>query len=846
MRNYLIVFTFLLGFFFVTGNLFAQQTTGTVEITTSLEGVTDYHGYSLRLFESSTHRRFGEYEVSAAGTATIHDLPFGNYSIWLMASGDAITLQQQVSVHSTVPIKLALSKGQVVNPVVVEAQLPDISRPVVKTVFPASEIAGLPAPSSAMKMEAVLLNTPGVVPDEDGRLHMRGEDAQIQYVVDGIPIFTNQTEVYSSLFNAGLIKSADIIRGGFNAEYGVALSGVVNVHTRSGFDHPVFADGTVSYGSFGTKDRSLSLGGNIDNRAALFFSYGSSETKRYLDPIRSFEPNHTDGYTHNYFAKADFLITDDIDLVLIGTTNLANFGIANALERTPSQDQRQSVSDFMFAGRLNFDLTDKSTLSLLGYKRRVEATNTSGGLMRLSLPVDSAKAVSENEDFFIGANRVDQALGGQLEYSVLTNWFDAPNTIKFGASGESFPLKEFFTFAVVNPALSTPAGEPGGSESGDDRLAPYDLTKGGTPFLVDQSKTGNRISAYVQDQIAFKDLIVNAGLRFDRFSLFDDETAISPRLSAAYRVNDDLWLRGSYNRIVMQAPIENILVSSSDEAAQLVGSEQGGVPTRVSSEKEHVLELGASYKLNDNIDLDLNTYAKFIEDFIVKVELGVSGIIFPVNLKEGQVFGGDLELRLHNWNNLSGKLSVGSCISMGKKPEDGTSPIAAGLILGEEGENYSHPFGGEDVFPTEHNQLLTASFVFNYDHPSGFFAILGGRFDSGLPFDLADSAGNGLDATAARAELKRRGYTDDVIDLLALEGEVENGKISPDKSVAPHFILDAGVGFDFQPELKIPAKISVGILNVLDTKYLYKFESSFGGTHFGLPRMITVGLQVKL
>ena len=85
-----------------------------------------------------------------------------------------------------------------------------------------------------------------------------------------------------------------------------------------------------------------------------------------------------------------------------------------------------------------------------------------------------------------------------------------------------------------------------------------------------------------------------------------------------------------------------------------------------------------------------------------------------------------------------------------------------------------------------------------------------------------------------------------MINLLSLESEVENGKISPDKSVAPHFVLDAGVGFDFQPDLKIPAKITATVLNVLDTKYLYKFKSSFGGTHFGLPRMVVVGVQVKL
>jgi hypothetical protein len=42
-------------------------------------------------------------------------------------------------------------------------------------------LAMLPAPSSDRKIESILLETPGVVPDEDGRLHVRGEDAQIQF-----------------------------------------------------------------------------------------------------------------------------------------------------------------------------------------------------------------------------------------------------------------------------------------------------------------------------------------------------------------------------------------------------------------------------------------------------------------------------------------------------------------------------------------------------------------------------------------------------------------------------------------------------------------------------------------
>jgi len=101
------------------------------------------------------------------------------------------------------------------------------------------------------------------------------------------------------------------------------------------------------------------------------------------------------------------------------------------------------------------------------------------------------------------------------------DWFSAQNTFKVGVGGESFPLKEFFTFAVTNPNRSNP------DSAGDDRLIPYDLTQGGKPFLVDQSKTGKRISGFIQDDIISGQWVFSPGVRYDLFSLFEDESAIS-------------------------------------------------------------------------------------------------------------------------------------------------------------------------------------------------------------------------------------------------------------------------------------------------------------------------------
>ena len=77
--------------------------------------------------------------------------------------------------------------------------------------------------------------------------------------------------------------------------------------------------------------------------------------------------------------------------------------------------------------------------------------------------------------------------------------------------------------------------------------------------------------------------------------------------------------------------------------------------------------------------------------------------------------------------------------------------------------------------------------------------------------------------------------------MLSLDPEMEG---SPDKSVAPHAIFDLSAGVDFRKLANLPFKLTLSVLNIFDTAYLYKFESSFGGTHFGTPRMINLRADV--
>lgn len=823
-----------------SGFLYAQQSSGVIH--GRIRGLSDFDRLRLHLLQMNSGDLVMETKPESDGTFVLRDVPYTGYLLRLMLDSTVLA-QKSVMVHSAVPLAVTFDSVRVSRSPEVIVEVPryqqDRYHPESHTFYTATDIRDLPVMTPEKGIEAILLSTPGVVPDEDGRIHVRGEEAQLQYVIDGIPVTANLTRVYSSLFSASLIKSVDLQTGGLNAEYGRSAAAVLAITTRSGFDHPFFATARASTGSFGTQEVGAEIGGTIGGRGALYLAGSTSRSDRYLDPIALGGPNHDYGEAGHFFGKGNLVITNRIDLSVLGSYNKTMYEVPNGQVRALAQDQRQNLSDYMVGARLNADLNEDMRLSAVGYMRHARAAFTSGGLMRIASATDSTKAVQENEKLFIGAERVNDVKGGQLELSMRTSWFQAGNDVKVGAGMESYPLSEFFTFAVTNPALSDP-----GTAGGDIRYLPYDLTKGGHPFLVDRSLDGTSFFAFVQDQIAFDRWVFNVGLRYDHFNLLGSDDAISPRLGATYQWNDNLVLRGSYSRIVMQAPVENILVSSSDQARQLTAQEQGDVPTQVTSEGSHNIELGADYRLNDFLHLSATGYGKLIDNFIVKVELGNSGIIFPVNLKQGVVAGGEMRAELRDWNNLSGFLAVSGGVALGVKPEDGSSPIAAGLILGEEGKNYSHPFSAEEVFPTEANQLLTAVMNLTWRHPStGIFTTLGSRFDMGLPFDLTDSQGRGLTPEQSREELRRRGYSDDVIDLLSLEME-EPG--SPDKSVAPHAIFDLSAGIDLHALLGVRARLGATVLNVLDTPYLYKFESSFGGTHFGRPRTFMLELEAGL
>lgn len=74
----------------------------------------------------------------------------------------------------------------------------------------------------------------GVVTSARGT-HLRGgRDGEISYVVDGIVTKVPNTNWQSAVISNSAVEEVSVVSGGFDAEYGDALSGVVNIVTKEG------------------------------------------------------------------------------------------------------------------------------------------------------------------------------------------------------------------------------------------------------------------------------------------------------------------------------------------------------------------------------------------------------------------------------------------------------------------------------------------------------------------------------------------------------------------------------------------------------------------------------------
>ena len=95
-------------------------------------------------------------------------------------------------------------------------------------------------------------------------------------------------------------------------------------------------------------------------------------------------------------------------------------------------------------------------------------------------------------------------------------------------------------------------------------LAPYDLTRGGSPFTFNGHTDVKELALYVRDNITKGNWSLNLGLRGDLYNGLSTARQAEPRVGVAYNIKKtNTILRVSYARTLESPFNENLILSST-------------------------------------------------------------------------------------------------------------------------------------------------------------------------------------------------------------------------------------------------------------------------------------------
>jgi len=704
-------------------------------------------------------------------------VPPGEYTIQARMMGYQTMNKLKVAVSadltSTVNFELESSilEGEEVS---IVAERPVVQKDITSStrIIESEELSKIP---NAVDIGSAVAIQPGVIDN-----HFRGgRTGETRYMIDGVPIENPIAGGYSGLnVNKDAIQEMQVITGGFNAEFGQAQSGVVNIITREGNDHFTFSWDNRSDVFFPENNNyiytSFNLGGpltNIFNRKLYYFvashftaDDGYIQWNEQRRNINFLGIDFTGRY-YNYFtfnSKLTYALTDDIRLTY-GTifSGNATDPYRHQFKYLPDGTTDYTALDKHHYFIVNHTLSPRTFHTLRCSYLTHDETNDVNGLT----PPEYATrdeygkiGLDSNNDWFYdhfqdqnwSEKKTNSAkLKWDLTSQVLTN-----HMLKGGVELTYYDLYEL---SIAYPGWTFPERDtlpvPGKYKiHGGIRTAYHVYTNTGAFFI--------------QDKMEYQGLIVNAGLRYDYwmpgeqvmnelalkrwegrvYNAYDPRVGttklkkvkghFSPRLGISYPITDKAMMYLSYGKFT-QLPQLVYAYRDASYAGIFAGN-----PYHLDSEVTTAYEFGFTYEVLKDMSLNFKTYYKDVHGLIGLVQVrDEPKVMLFLNKDYGTIRGFELELKNRASSLLFVNLNYNYSYAMGRSSDPATEYWY--------GDVYQQPLPMRE-FRLDWDQRHTLNLILDLNAGDGVhlnvFGLrlpdlwginLLGRFGSGLPYTPA-------------------------------------------------------------------------------------------------------------
>jgi len=641
--------------------------------------------------------------------------------------------------------------------------------------------------------------------------HIRGgRNEEITYFVDGIVTKVPQTGGQSARINSSAVEEVSIISGGFDAEYGDALSGVVNIVTKEGGSKVA---GMLSYlGDQMMPGEKLNYGYNL-YQLAFGGPLPLSVRLRYF---LSGELLLTDSWQDNYYKvpapRMDYK----------GQARFS-YSFANAKGKiTVSGFNSREQYKYWYSNNLKYFANSpitrwKNTIGSATFNYMISAqtlTSLKVGMThfdRIYGTRDEAYEDSTNRPWY-GDYRIkgehlikylvdgtippkqviiDSIMQYHIEYE--NRDVDAIRHCPYGSENIYYTYGDYRVWRYWSNDdiqarfdISHSVGKVHEFKTGIDfiqyKLAYFDnnLPWVTNPFFDYYKRSPLKLAGYVQDKMDFEGLIARVGLRFDYFdaktftwekpNIFQDSTLLrananykfSPRLGISLPVTERMKFRFNYGHYFQQPALTD-MYTTTDTAVIRVAITRGNTQVGnvlLKPEKTVMYEFGLENQLSEDYIFGFTSFFKDIYD-LAQIR-SVNALPMPYfeyfNVDYGNVKGFEFNLKkvmsnMYSFNiNYTLQFAKGTASYAGQFYYDfynsGTDPYT-GLPLQPPQIDYWLDFDERSSVNADFSIDLPKDFVFI--PVQNFSGTLVFSYHSGHPYTPRDLKGNKLgDDNSAR------------------------------------------------------------------------------------------------
>ncbi len=166
----------------------------------------------------------------------ILNIPPGTYSVAARMIGyeNQVKTNVKVSADQTTVVNFLVSEQAIAGEeVVVVAEKPMIQKDLTgkSAIVEAEVFSEMPIDN----FEGAIVTQAGFTTDSEGEFHVRGGRAgEVAFMIDGVYVRDPYSGGFGSQIDKYSIKELQVLTGGFNAEYGQAMSGIINIVTKEG------------------------------------------------------------------------------------------------------------------------------------------------------------------------------------------------------------------------------------------------------------------------------------------------------------------------------------------------------------------------------------------------------------------------------------------------------------------------------------------------------------------------------------------------------------------------------------------------------------------------------------